>query len=362
MLKIIKPLLMLLVSANLIACSDAWNSPHLSENDNEIIYQSNFQLPPQHLDPAISYSADESLIIDQIYEQPLGYHFLKRPYELEPLLVTQLPEIEFLDDQQRPTTNQNTSTAFTRYTFTLKRGTRYQPHPAFSQTEDGQYRYLFNTSDQSTPFKRLSDFPENATRELIADDFLYQIKRMADPKNRAPLIGFLSQYIVGMSGLTEELRAVPRNGWLDLRQYSMTGLKKLNDYQYTITIKGVYPQFIYWQAMHFFSPVPWEADRFYHNPGFSEKNLTMDWYPIGTGAFLLTKNDPNSQIILEKNPNYRDVFFPSEGAPGDMEAIKLFLALIKSPFPCGVNFYRAIMIVPVKVMAMWFRILIRRSS
>ena len=59
----------------------------MPETGEEIIYQSNFQLPPKHLDPAVSYSADENIFLAQIYEPPLGYHFLKRPYKLEPVLL-----------------------------------------------------------------------------------------------------------------------------------------------------------------------------------------------------------------------------------------------------------------------------------
>jgi ABC-type oligopeptide transport system substrate-binding subunit len=71
--------------------------------------------------------------------------------------------------------------------------------------------------------------------------------------------------------------------------------------------------------MHFFAPVPMEADRFYHNPGFKEKNMTLDWWPVGSGAFMMVKNDPNSEIVLARNPNFNPDFYPSEGAPGDRE-------------------------------------------
>ena len=40
--------------------------------------------PPKHLDPALSYASDECLFIMQVYEPPMDYHFLKRPYELIP--------------------------------------------------------------------------------------------------------------------------------------------------------------------------------------------------------------------------------------------------------------------------------------
>ena len=40
-----------------------------------------------------------------------------------------------------------------------------------------------------------------------------------------------------------------------------------------IELTEKYPQFVYWLAMPFFAPVPWEADRFYAQPGMAERNL-----------------------------------------------------------------------------------------
>ena len=47
---------------------------------------------------------------------------------------------------------------------------------------------------------------------------------------------------------------------------------------------------------------------------------------------MMVENNPNSQIILERNPNYRDDFYPSEGAPGDLEAGLLADAGKRVPF------------------------------
>jgi oligopeptide transport system substrate-binding protein len=75
---------------------------------------------------------------------------------------------------------------------------------------------------------------------------------------------------------------------------------------YRIRLKGKYPQFLYWLAMPFFAPVPWEADLFHAQPGHGERNLTLDWYPIGTGPYMLSENDPNARMVLARNPNFRE--------------------------------------------------------
>ena len=48
-------------------------------------------------------------------------------------------------------------------------------------------------------------------------------------------------------------------------------------------MNGKYPQFLYWLAMPFFAPVPPEADAFYAPPGMKARNITLYWYPVGTG-------------------------------------------------------------------------------
>jgi oligopeptide transport system substrate-binding protein len=134
------------------------------------------------------------------------------------------------------------------------------------------------------------------------------------------MLGFMSQYIVGMKAFSERVATLPRDTWLNLDDVPMEGLEILDERTLSITITGRYPQFVFWLAMPFFSPIAPEVDRFYHNPGFADRNLTLDWWPVGSGPFMMVKNDPNSEIVLQRNPNYRKAFFPNEGAPGDREA------------------------------------------
>ena len=71
------------------------------------------------------------------------------------------------------------------YTFEIKPGIYYQPHPAFAQNEAGQYYYhqLNEKILEEDDIKTLSDFEHMGTRELIAEDYVYQIKRLLDTKD-----------------------------------------------------------------------------------------------------------------------------------------------------------------------------------
>lgn len=73
------------------ACGEGvWNNPYPAGDDEKNILYSSFDSRPKHLDPVRSYSANEYAIIGNIYEPPLQYHYLKRPYTLVPLTATEM--------------------------------------------------------------------------------------------------------------------------------------------------------------------------------------------------------------------------------------------------------------------------------
>jgi ABC-type transport system substrate-binding protein len=223
------------------------------------------------------------------------------------------------------------------YTIEIQPGILYAPHPAFAKDAQGAPAYLNLSEAESKNFFKPSDFPLAGTRELLAEDFVYEIKRLAHPRIVSPIFGHMAEYIEGLKALGDQLKAddallkkerkakglstasadLP---WLDLRKVDVSGVKVLDSHRYQIRIKGKYPQFVYWLAMPFFAPIAWEADAFYSQPGFAAKNLTLDWWPVGTGPYMLTENDPNSRMVLTRNPNYRGEKYPSEGEEGDAAA------------------------------------------
>ncbi|VAW72852.1 ABC transporter, substrate-binding protein (cluster 5, nickel/peptides/opines) [hydrothermal vent metagenome] len=320
-----------LVSIFLVACGDQpWNSPYLPEQAGKNILYSSFSARPKHLDPAQSYSSNEVVFTGQIYEPPLQYHFLKRPYQLEPLTVTQLPKPYFLDsDGQRLADDApEQRIAFSVYDIEIKPGIQYQPHPALAKDGKGAFVYHALRESDLDDIDVLADFPKTGSRELVAADYVYEIKRLAHPNLHSPIFGLMADYIVGLKEFAATLRkASEEQGKVDghaavlkLNDFPLEGAKALDRYRYRIIVRGKYPQFRYWLAMPFFAPVPWEADVFYSQPGMKERNISLDWYPVGTGPYMLTVNNPNRQMILERNPNFRGEIYPDSGEPDDVEA------------------------------------------
>jgi oligopeptide transport system substrate-binding protein len=318
----------IVLAALLVAgCSDQpWNSPYPPQQAGHNILYSSFNERPNHLDPAQSYSSNEVVFTGQIYEPPLQYHFLKRPYQLEPLTVTRMPEPYYLDasGQRLPDNAAVERIAYSVYDIEIKPGIRYQPHPAFARGPDGEYLYHHIDESDLASVNSLSDFKQTGTRELTAADYVYQIKRLAHPHLHSPIFGLMSDYIVGLRDYAKTLKVAAESpgaaAFLNLNDYPLEGAEVIDRYRYRIKLHGKYPQFRYWLAMPFFAPVPWEADVFYSRPGMKERNITLDWYPVGTGPYMLTVNNPNLQMVMERNPNFHGETYPAEGDPGDAEA------------------------------------------
>jgi oligopeptide transport system substrate-binding protein len=245
-------------------CGEVWNNPYPSQDGGGNILYSAFTERPKHLDPVQSYSEDEAEFNSQIYEPPLQYHYLKRPYELVPLTAEAVPRPRYVDAAGRAVAAESPKVAFSVYEIRIRPGILYQPHPAFARDGDGKLRYHDLARQDLQGVHSLRDFPHSGTRELTAEDYVYQIKRLAHPRLHSPVFGLMSEYIVGLKEFAERLKQADaalaaggrRNAWLDLSQFPLEGVQAVDRYTYRIRIRGRYPQFAYWLAMNFFAPVP----------------------------------------------------------------------------------------------------------
>lgn len=313
------------------ACTEPWNNPYpdIQRLDNTLY--SSFSARPKHLDPARSYSSNEWTFIQSVYETPLQYHYLKRPYTLIPGVLRSMPDVRYYNEKgDEIQAKDRQSAAFSEYILEIKKGVMYQNHPAFVKEN------LTLSDSDISDINHLSDFSKTATRELTSSDFVHQIKRLANPKLHSPILSLMGEMIVGLDDLNAELKKI--KGALDLTQHQISGVKVLDKYRYSIKVHGVQEQFLYWLAMPFFTAIPPEADAFYAQQALIDKNIVLDWYPIGTGPFQLTTNNPNKEMILESNLNFHDEYYPSAGEESDLENNLLVDRDKKLPFLNKVHF------------------------
>ena len=324
------------ISLFCISCDSSWNNPYPRQESSQSVYYDSFSERPKHLDPVSSYSSNEYVFLGQIYEPPIQYHFLKRPYELIPLTATYLPIATYLDKNGEELSEDSNPEDIdsVKYRIKIKSGILFQPHPAFAKDENNNYIYHNLDSADLKNVNMLSDFDNTGTRELLANDYIYQIKRMAHPRIHSPIAGLMEKYILGLDDFSTTLKNTSKSkkSFINLNDYPLSGVRLIDKYTFEIVLKEKYPQFIYWLSMSFFSPMPWEADLFYSQEGLAEKNISLDWYPVGTGPFMLTEHNPNRRMVLERNPNFRDETYPIDGEDADLNSGLLNDAGKKMPF------------------------------
>lgn len=321
-------------------CQNPLNSPYRQAESTERFYYASFYEQPKTLDPARSYSADEYRIICQIYEPPLQYNYLLRPYQLEPLTADGMPRPRTCEGTGSPTNLPQCEAGCICYDIRIKKGISYQPHPCFARDEGGRFLYHRLSPDAAAEIHALADFSRTGSRELKAADYIYQMYRLADPRNNSPIAPIMSKYILGFAELTQSLASAldrERSGRrnrsgktynqqadeqehpirLDYGNFSFPGAVLKDDYTFQLVLKVKYPQILYWLAMPFFCPIPWEAEQFYSQGPLIRKNISLQSYPVGTGPFRMDTFDPNLEIVLKKNETYHPDDYPARGEAGD---------------------------------------------
>ncbi|MBA4175698.1 MAG: peptide ABC transporter substrate-binding protein [Leptothrix sp. (in: Bacteria)] len=292
---------------------------------------------PRHLDSTASYWNNDTPFTFQIYEPLYGYHYLKRPFELIPKSAAAVARPRYVDKHGQPLPADAPAelVAESIYDVPIRPGMRYQPHPAFAVDAQGRHRY--HTGNPIRPGalgKRRTplDFEHTGTREVVAEDFVYALKRQATTRITAPIFSVFAEYLVGLREYGELIKredaalrrgldpASPDKPFLDFRRWPLAGASAPGKHLLRMRIKGKYPQWSYWMSMTFSAPVPWEADAFYTQPGMAEVGLSADTWPVGSGPYMMTEYIKDRRHVMVRNPNFRSDLYPCEGEPADEAA------------------------------------------
>ena len=331
-----------LVAACLVAIPGCSNDPYRpGESESETFFGS-YNRPPSKLDPATAYFLHELRIVAQICEPPLTYHYLERPFKIVPLTAASVPEPVYYDAEGRLTDPDPPSDRIVRveYTIRLQPGILYRNHPCFARDADGRSAYANVGGHAFRRHRQPSDFSPQATRELRAEDYALQIRRLADPRLDSPALSILEPYIDGLTELRQNLETTLNRERerrqaaaglaynreqderdnpvvIDLMAPDFPGVRVEDDLTFTLTLKRKYPQILYWLCTPFFAPMPREALDFYALPAASRAGFSLNTWPVGTGAYAIETFRPNETIVLRKNPNWREATYPTLGMPED---------------------------------------------
>ena len=235
-----------------------------------------FRVAETGFDPAQISDLYSRTIAANIFDAPLQLEFLARPVRARPNTAAAMPEV---------------SADFKTFTFTIKPGIYFADDPAFKGKQ----------------------------RELVAQDYVYSIKRHYDPTLKSPnLFSFENDKIVGLSELRQAL--IKAGKPFDYER-EVEGLRALDRYRFQIKLGEGNPRFV--EDMTDGSVVGAVAREVVEAYG----DKIMD-HPVGTGPFKLGEWRRSSRIVLERNTGYREAYYDEE-APADNPVAQAAAARLK---------------------------------
>jgi ABC-type transport system substrate-binding protein len=247
-----------------LACGAAQAQP-AAAGDAPRVLRYAFPIAETGFDPAQISDLYSRTVVAGIIEAPLAFDFLDRPFRMKPNTLVEMPQI---------------SEDFRTFTFRLKPGIFFADDPAF----------------------------KGARRELVAQDYVYSLKRHYDPRWNSPnLYRLEASKILGLSELRQQVLKDKQPFPYDRE---VEGLRTLDRYTFQVKLAEAAPRFhqeVMTDAGNF-GALAREVVEFY-----GDKIME---HPVGTGPFVLAEWRRSSRIVLARNPTYREVRY-DEQAPAD---------------------------------------------
>jgi len=219
-----------------------------------------FPIAETGFDPAVVQDLYSNTINLHIFDTLLTYDYMARPARLSPNTALALPEV---------------SSDYRTFTVRLRPGILFQDDPAF----------------------------KGRPRELVAEDYVYSLKRVFDPRWKSQMLFVLEpSRIVGIDALRQ--RAL-KNRAFDY-DAPVEGLRALDRYTLHFRLAQPNPRFVYLLTASVSAAVAREVVE-------AHGDQTMA-HPVGTGPFRLAAWTRGSRIVLERNPTFREQSYTFEAA------------------------------------------------
>lgn len=223
-----------------------------------------FPIAETSFDPAQISDLYSRTVAAGIFDAPLEFAFMARPFTLRPNTAAAMPEV---------------SADYRTFTLRIQPGILFDDDPAFG----------------------------GRMRELTAADYVYSIKRHYDPRWKSGNLYILEgAKILGLSELRK--RALEQKQPFDY-DTEVEGLRALDRYTLRIVLAEPSPRFLYNLADGSFTgALAREVVEAYGDK--------VGEHPVGTGPYRLAQWKRSSRMTLQKNPNYREVLY-DEHPPAD---------------------------------------------
>ncbi len=247
-------------------------APPVSQTAAPKVLRYAFPVAETGFDPAQVSDLYSRTVIAGIFEAPLAFDFLARPFKMKPVTLADIPTV---------------SDNSTRFTFRVKPGIYFADDPAF----------------------------KGVRRELTAQDYVYSLKRHYDPITKSPnLYRLESAKILGLSALRTKIMAAKQPFPYDTE---VEGLRALDRYTFEIKLAEPSPRF-HQEALTdsgSFGAVAREVVEMY-----GDKIME---HPVGTGPFKLAEWRRSSRIVLARNTGFREMYYDEEAPADDARSVAI---------------------------------------
>jgi ABC-type transport system substrate-binding protein len=235
-----------------------------------------FPIAETTFDPAQVTDLYSNTVLGGIFDAPLEFEYLANPVRMRPATAAAMPEV---------------SADFKTFTVRIKPGIHFSDDPAF----------------------------KGGKRELVAEDYVYSIKRHYDPRWKSgKLYLFENEKILGLTELRK--RALDAKAPFDY-DTPAEGLRALDRYTLQFKLAEPSPRFLQLYALGSFTgALAREVVEAYGDK--------IGEHPVGTGPFMLKDWKRSSRIVLVRNPNYREQLY-SESPPEGNEHLSRVAADLK---------------------------------
>jgi len=234
-----------------------------------------FPVAETGFDPARVVDLYSRIITAHIFESLYTFDPLARPARLRPLIAADLPRHD---------------ADFKVWTVQLRPGIFFADDPAF----------------------------RGRRREVVAQDFVYALKRFVDPANRSPAVaGVLEDRYLGLAELRDKALKTGKPFDYDTE---IEGVRALGRHTLQFKLAESRPRFGDGLAANdLFGAVAREVVEHYGDE--------LPAHPVGTGPFRLAQWRRSSLIVLARNPDYRELRYEAEPAADDVEGQAILKAL-----------------------------------
>jgi ABC-type transport system substrate-binding protein len=241
--------------------------------DPNKVFRYAFEIAETSFDPPRISDLYSNIVNGAMFDTPLSYDYLARPSKLKPNTLVSMPEV---------------SADGKTYTLRVKPGIYFADDPVFNGKK----------------------------RELTAEDYVYSIKRLLDPRVRASQLGEIEGYIVGSDEAIAKARKANKFDY----DTPIEGLRALDRYTFQVKIVNPIYIFIYKFAdCRVSCAVAREVVEKYGDDVGS--------HPVGTGPYRLTFWKRSSKMVLEASPSFREEYFDGQPAADDASGQRILAQL-----------------------------------